>query len=218
MDTDRQFNIGASFSSPLIAAAVVYFGSTDGVVPFVLFFAIEHWIGRFQVTAMGANILLTATFMLPLAPINSPWWRTALKVNGDFAEEIGWPELVETVAHARDSLPPNERSRVAILTGNYGEAGAINLYGSRFRLPMAISGINSFWERGHGNPPPETLIVLGVSRTFLEQHFESCELAGHVRNSYGVANEETTDHSEVFICRRLRKRWPEFWKNLRHYG
>jgi hypothetical protein len=168
--------------------------------------------------AMGANIFLTMAFMLPLAPINSRWWRMALKVNGDFAEEIGWPELVEAVAHIVDAVPPNERSRMAILTGNYGEAGAINLYGPRYDLPMAISGINSFWERGYGDPPPETLIVLGYSRSFLEQHFESCELAGHVHNTYGIANEETTDHSEIFVCRRLRGSWQEFWKNLRHYG
>ena len=156
--------------------------------------------------------------MLPLAPINSRWWRMALKVNGDFAEEIGWPELVEAVAHIVDAVPSDERSRMAILTGNYGEAGAINLYGPRYDLPMAISGINSFWERGYGNPPPETLIVLGYSRSFLEQHFESCELAGHVHNTYGIANEETTDHSEIFVCRRLRGSWQEFWKKLRHYG
>jgi 4-amino-4-deoxy-L-arabinose transferase-like glycosyltransferase len=168
--------------------------------------------------ALGANILLTAAFMLPLAPVKSLWWRRALKVNGDFAEEIGWPELVETVARIRDSLLPNERSRVAILTGNYGEAGAINLYGPAYGLPVAISGINSFWERGYGDPPPETLIVLGYSRIFLEQHFESCEFAGHVQNACGVANEETSDHSEIFVCRRLRGSWQEFWRSLRHYG
>jgi outer membrane protein assembly factor BamB len=28
--TDRQFNIGAIFSTPLVAGGVVYFGSTDG--------------------------------------------------------------------------------------------------------------------------------------------------------------------------------------------
>ncbi|MEP6686454.1 MAG: PQQ-binding-like beta-propeller repeat protein [Verrucomicrobiota bacterium] len=28
--TDRQFNVGAIFSSPLVVSGVVYFGSTDG--------------------------------------------------------------------------------------------------------------------------------------------------------------------------------------------
>jgi len=170
------------------------------------------WLG------MGANILVTAAFWLPLAPINSNWWSKAVKVNGDFREEVGWPELVETIARIHDSLPPNERARVGILAGNYGEAGAINLYGSRYGLPTAMSGINSFWQRGYGDPPPEIVIVLGYSRTFLERHFESCMSSGLVQNRYGVANEETTDHAEIFVCRRLRGSWPEFWKGLRHYG
>jgi hypothetical protein len=41
-----------------------------------------------------------------------------------------------------------------ILAGNYGEAGAINLYGPAYDLPEAISGINSYWLRGYGDPPP----------------------------------------------------------------
>jgi hypothetical protein len=44
-------------------------------------------------------------------------------------EEIGWQELVDAVAKTRDSLPVQERATAGILTGNYGEAGAIDLYG-----------------------------------------------------------------------------------------
>jgi hypothetical protein len=168
--------------------------------------------------ALGINISVTAAFMLPLAPINSRWWETALTINNDFAEEIGWPELVETVAQVRDSLPEAERRRLGILAGNYGEAGAINLYGPRYGLPTAISGINSFWQRGYGDPPPETLIVVGLSRKFLERNFQSCRVIGYISNPYGVGNEETTRHAEIFVCRGLRQSWPEFWKGFRYYG
>jgi Dolichyl-phosphate-mannose-protein mannosyltransferase len=168
--------------------------------------------------ALLVDILVVGAFWLPLAPINSRWWNAAAKINGDLPEEIGWPELVGIVARIRDSLPEDERARLGILAGNYGEAGAINLYGPRYGLPRAISGVNSFWARGYGDPSSETLIVLGISREFLERHFESCELAGHLQNHYGVANEETTDHAEIFICRHLREGWPEFWKNFRRYG
>jgi Dolichyl-phosphate-mannose-protein mannosyltransferase len=174
------------------------------------------WGGAWM--AMAANVLLTASVMLPLAPVNSPWWQKAVKINGDFAEEIGWPELVETVARIRDSLPEHERTRTGILAGNYGEAGAINLYGPRFGLPKAISGINSFWARGYGDPPPETLIVVGFSRDFVEHFFESFELVAHTWNRYGVANEETTRHPDIFVCRRLRPSWPEFWKDFQRFG
>ena len=141
-----------------------------------------------------------------------------VKQNDDFAEEIGWLELVETVANIRDALPAAERGQVAILAGNYGEAGAISLYGRRYGLPEAICGTNSFWQRGYGNPPPETLILLGFSREFGDHYFESCQVAGHTQNRYGVANEETTRHPEILVCRHLRESWPEFWKKFRRYG
>jgi len=168
--------------------------------------------------ALVINIIVTAAVVLPLAPINSQWWKAAVKNNDDLAEEIGWPELAETVARIRDSLPEDERARMGILAGNYGEAGAITLYGPRFGLPKAISGTNSFWARGYGDPPPETLIVVGFSREFVEHFFESFELAAHSWNRYGVANEETTRHPDIFVCRRLRLGWPEFWKNFQRFG
>jgi hypothetical protein len=41
----------------------------------------------------------------PPATIHSDWWKLASSIQGDFVEEIGWPELLETVAQVRDSLP-----------------------------------------------------------------------------------------------------------------
>ena len=155
---------------------------------------------------------------MPIAPINSSWWATANKVNGDFREELGWQELVNTVASIRDSLPPEDRTSLGILAGNYGEAGAINLYGPDHGLPRAISGINSFWLRGYPDPPPQTFIVVGFSRHFLDTHFSACSLAGHTSNSYGVKNEETEDHPDIYVCRGFTQSWPEFWKTFSYYG
>ncbi len=142
----------------------------------------------------------------------------ANQIQGDYREELGWEELTQTVAQIRYALPAEDRARLGILAGNYGEAGAINLYGDGYGLPRAISGINSFWQRGYGNPPPETLIVVGISRRFLEKNFASCQLAGHTWNRFGVENEETSDHPDIFVCRGLRQSWPEFWKDFQYYG
>jgi hypothetical protein len=168
--------------------------------------------------SVAITILFAAAYFLPLAPVDSVWARRVFAVNDDLREEIGWPELVKTLAQIRDSLGPVERSRLAILAGNYGEAGAINLYGKDYGLPKAICGTNSFWARGYGDAPPETLIVIGFSRDFGNRYFESCELAGRITNKYGVANEETTDHPDILICRHLRESWPDFWKKFRRYG
>lgn len=168
--------------------------------------------------ALVADAVIAAGLMLPLAPINSAWFHATNQANGDLREEIGWPDLVQTVARIRDGLPAEDRAHLAILATNYGEAGAIDLYGPAYGLPPAISGVNSFWERGYGNPPPTVLIVIGLSRAFVTRKFEACEVAAHTWNRFGVANEETVQHPEIFVCRGLRQSWPEFWKQFRYYG
>jgi 4-amino-4-deoxy-L-arabinose transferase-like glycosyltransferase len=168
--------------------------------------------------ALAVGALLFVPIMLPVAPINSGLWDLASQVHDNFVEEIGWPELTETVADIYLDLPAEERPRSAILTGNYGEAGAINLYGPAYSLPQAISGINSYWLRGYGDPPPETLIVLGFSAESAGRYFASCNLAGHVTNRYGVENEETRFHPDIFVCREPRQPWPALWESLKSFG
>ena len=168
--------------------------------------------------ALAVDVLIAGAVALPLAPVNSAWWRFAARVDVVFPEEIGWPEFVETVAQVRDRLPASERERLGILAGNYGEVGALNLYGEKYGLPRAISGVNSSWERGYGSPVPETLIVVGFPRDFLQRRFRSCELAGRTWNRYGVANEETVEDPDIFVCRGLRESWEAFWKEVRSFA
>ena len=113
-----------------------------------------------------------------------------------------------------NSLPAEDQRQAGILTGNYGEAGAINLYGPAYGLPEAISGVNSYWLRGCGDPPPQILIVLDWHRTSV---FETCALVGRVTNRYGVWNEETS-HSAIYVCREPRQPWPVFWESLRSFA
>lgn len=164
------------------------------------------------------ELVLTVTLWLPLAPVNSRWWAVVNDVQGDFREQFGWRELVQEVAKIRDSLTPEERAHLGILGANYGEAGAINLYGPEYGLPRAISGVNSFWYRGYGDPPPQTVIVIGLSRKSLDKHFGPCRLAGHTWNQYGIKNEETKDHPDIWVCGPPKLGWPEFWKDFQYFG
>lgn len=154
--------------------------------------------------------------MLPVAPVNSGLWQLSASLHDNFTEEIGWPELVKTVADIYARLPAEEKPHVGILTNNYGEAGAIDLYGPAYGLPRVISGVNTYWWRGYGNPPPQTLIVLGFARAAADRFFTSCELAGHVTNQYAVQNEES--RYDIFICRGSRETWPDLWKDLQSFA
>ena len=189
----------------------------------------EQWLDRISAgarragrigtwIALGAGAVFSVTLGMPIAPIGSGLWRLTSRVNDSFTEEIGWPELVHTVARIYAALPESEKPHAAILCGNYGEAGAIDLYGPAYHLPPAISGINSYWWRGYGKEPPEVVILVGSSRKSAERLANQVELAGHITNRFGVRNEETKDHPDIFVCRRFKKPWPEFWKIVRHFG
>jgi 4-amino-4-deoxy-L-arabinose transferase-like glycosyltransferase len=169
--------------------------------------------------SLAAGGVIFGALLLPVASINSDLWDTASDIHDNFVEQIGWPELAQTVAEIYNTLPAEEQARTGILTANYGEAGAINLYGPAHGLPPAISGVNSYWLRGYGDPPPETVIVLGYSNSsYLTIHlFKTCELAGRVTNPYGVENEET-GHPNIYVCRGLRKPWDELWQDMQHFG
>lgn len=190
---------------------------------------VERWLASMRLkwayavrilvwTVLVADAASVTAFALPVAPADSRWGRAVIARNGDFQEEIGWPELVATIANIRDSLPLEDRARVGILAGNYGEAGAINLYGPSYGLPVAISGMNSFWLKGYGNPPPQLLIVVGVPGAFADRHLSMCALMGHTGNRYGIANEEIRSHPDIFVCGGPIEGWPKFWEAFRSFG
>ncbi len=155
--------------------------------------------------------------LVPLAS-SGPLKAYALSINGDLREEIGWNELVKTVADIRDSLPPEQRENVGVVVSNYGEQGAIEILGAAYHLPPPISGTNSAWLRSYPTTPPSALIVLGWDREDADEVFTSCRLAGHNGNSQGVKNEESEDHPDIFVCGGPRQPWPEFWKHFQHFG
>jgi 4-amino-4-deoxy-L-arabinose transferase-like glycosyltransferase len=165
--------------------------------------------GALTIGAAGAVLIA-----LPVAPVNSGVWRFTSQVHDLFVEQIGWPELVETVAEIYNSLPAEDQQEAGILTGNYGEAGAINLYGPAYGLPEAISGVNSYWLRGYGDPAPQVLILLDWHGS---ASFETCRIAGSVSNRHGVRNEETS-HSMIYVCRGLRHSWLDFWESLKSFA
>jgi hypothetical protein len=179
---------------------------------------VARGLKRWLPAILVVDAVVAGCVALPIMPVNSQWWKWAAKVDTVLPEEIGWQELAETVAKIRDGMPVGDRARLGILAANYGEVGALNLYGERYGLPRAISGVNSSWERGYGNPPPEVVIAVGFKREFLEENFTSCELAAHVWNRYGVANEETVEDPDILVCRDLKGDWDEFWPKVRLFA
>ena len=187
----------------------------------------ERWIGSLSLgslrvgirvatfTALFAGGVVAAVLYLPVVPMTSRWFGTVLRFSSYVRDELGWRELVAEVAGVRDSLPPADRDRVAILAANYAEAGAVDIYGPTYGLPKAISAMNSYWERGYGNPPPTIVIVLGLSPDQANSYFESCLLGAR---TFNPVNEEGRERPYIYVCRNLRYPWPYFWEKFRAFG
>jgi hypothetical protein len=161
--------------------------------------------------------LIAIVLMKPIAPINSPLWEVTSSVNEEVTEMVGWQDLTAQVAEIYRSIPESEKSHTVILAGNYGEAGALDLYGSDYDLPRIVSGANSLWYRGYGEADPETVIVVGFEGSYAVNFFRSCKSHGTVKNSFGVKNEETTYHTSLFVCREPRHPWSEMWQSMKWY-
>ncbi len=165
-------------------------------------------------TACGAYV---CALVLPVQNAG-PLRDFALQHNSDLREEIGWNQLVSTVAAIRNSLPPGQLENVGVLVGNYGEAGAIEILGPAQHLPQPLSMTNSAWLRGYPTPPPSTLIVVGFSRSEVDDALTGCLLAGHNGNRQGIHNEESLRHPDIFVCGPPRLPWAIFWQQNQRFG
>jgi len=130
-----------------------------------------------------------------------------------FADEFGWPEMVEKVALVYNSLPPEERARTAIFSNSWGEAAAVDFYGPKYGLPKAISKHNSYWLWGPGNYTGEIMIVLRSSGRNEPHLFESVERARHVEHPYARRDE----YFDILLCRGLKTNLQEAWPTMKQY-
>ena len=189
----------------IAAGAVVFEHRLETLAPKnALRHSISNWI------FLIAGLFVGGALMLPLAPINSTMWNISSAVQDNFSEQLGWRELNQLVANVYHSLPTDEKSHTGILAGNYGEAGALELYSGDYDLPKVISPADSFWLQGAPSENIDVLIIVGYSKETAEKYFNSCVLAGEITNQYGVVNEESKIR-DFYLCKGLRQPWSELW-------
>jgi len=130
-----------------------------------------------------------------------------------YADMQGWDSIVDAVESAWKSTGETDPTEWAVLTPNYGDAGAVEFLGRRRGLPRAISGHNNYWLWGYGEPPPRHLIVLGGS---IEEHGE----CGDVRQAATINCGRCMPYENgvpIFVCRDLHVDPEEVWPGTKHY-
>jgi hypothetical protein len=130
-----------------------------------------------------------------------------------YADQFGWEEIVASVNQAYTRLSPEERAGCGIFAQDYGQAGAIDFFGRRYGLPLALSGHQTYFLWGPRGYSGNCLIVLDDRRETLEGMWEQVEYAGKSSdNPYALER-----GIPVFICRgakfgTLAEIWPRLKK------
>jgi hypothetical protein len=170
--------------------------------------------------------LVTLPFGVPLLPVGTfvkysnllPYGKS-VKTERDapveltqlYSDMFGWDHIAHQIANVYHSLPPAEQQRCAILGGNYGEAGAIDVYGPSLGLPKSISGHNSYYYWGPRDYTGECVIVFGERADEFATFFADSKFVGTITNPYAASAERNV---HVYICRKplepLATMWPKF--------
>jgi hypothetical protein len=171
---------------------------------------VRRWLcGAGLVIATAINLVVT----LPILPAAELDKTPVPSINTDPGETLAWPTYVVEIAavYHHSGFGPT-----AILTKNYGEAGAIDRFGTALGLPPAQSGQDGFWYWG---PPPSDsrgYVVVGYSARTLARSFALCRFATELNNHLDLNDHE--QHQPVWQCIGLRGTWRTRWPSFKELG
>ena len=130
-----------------------------------------------------------------------------------YADEFPWPGMVATVARVYHSLPPEEQARTAIYCSNYGQAAAIDFFGSRHGLPKAISGHQNYFLWGPRHYTGEIIILVGEEESDARDDCDSLTVAATQHNPYAFSYETRP----ILLCRGLKWNLQTGWQRVKNW-
>ncbi|MBV9103785.1 MAG: glycosyltransferase family 39 protein [Candidatus Eremiobacteraeota bacterium] len=138
------------------------------------------------------------------------------RIPQNLADQLGWRELAQNVAAVYRALPPTDQARAAIIGSNYGEAGAIDFYGSAYGLPPTLSGHNQYWLWGtRGYDGSVIIYINSFDVSFWKKHCREAHVAGMFGSSPYV---EPYEHNRpIVLCHGFFKPLPQTWALFKNY-
>lgn len=161
--------------------------------------------------ALAVNGVVTAAIVLPLLPVSAVGDSLGAAINPEPLEMIGWPSFVDQIAVEYSRIDDGEMSAI-ILTGNYGEAGAIDRFGPERELPPAYSGHNSYADVRQPAGSAGPVLVVGYRNP--GEFLTGCLALDPIVIPHGIDNEE--QGAPLWRCDGPRRSWDQLWPELRH--
>jgi 4-amino-4-deoxy-L-arabinose transferase-like glycosyltransferase len=132
-----------------------------------------------------------------------------------FSDEFGWRELERKVADVYRALPAGDRARAAILASNYGEAAAIDVYGTADHLPPAISEQDQYYLWGPRGYDGSVVIAVNAKPEFWSRICASSTTAATFGVPYAMPYERDR---AIIVCRGLPVPLGDAWARFKRYG
>ena len=155
------------FGWTIVGTVVAYFvlgGKSYYALPVLLFalaagaIPLDRWATRRRLRVAGAVFvtvgLLVLPISLPVLPLHTAVRHGVFKARGDYQSEVGWPAYVRLVER-------HTAGADVIVADNYGEAGALQLFG-RGLPPIASADVTMRYWRPH--VAGRKALVVGYSR------------------------------------------------------
>ncbi|MFD9890002.1 ArnT family glycosyltransferase [Amycolatopsis sp. NPDC059027] len=170
-----------------------------------------RWVPTWPVFVLSA--LFSLPYALPVWPAHWVADHPGAPRPAYAAEEIGWPDLAQSVADVYRSLPPGQREHTALVTAGYWQAGALDRYGPERGLPEAYSPSRGFWYFGRPADHVDTVLFVGYDPRKLTRDFTSAQIVGKVDNALGVRN--ASRHMPIWLVTGRTADWATIWPQLR---
>ncbi|WP_404432007.1 glycosyltransferase family 39 protein [Microbacterium lacus] len=202
------FAFGAQFYYPLGILVVVY---AIGCVV-VADWATTRGRRALTVSAVALNAVVSIVISLPVVPESVIGNTPIAGMNQAVADQIGWPAYaatIEEVAHGADASV----GTIAIITRNYGEAGALDRFGSA-DLPPVFSGHNALAAYGPPSDAVTTVVFVGRVSDDTAAGFDACTVEGELDNGLNVDNEE--QGVLITVCSGRSAPWTDLWRDITH--
>lgn len=177
------------------------------------------------VPVLAATTAVLAPLALPLlSPAGLAKYAAALHINPRIeiqrwsevpqwaADRLGWEDLADAVATVLRRMPDGERRSAIVLAGDYGYAGALELFGPARGIGGVIGTHNNYFLWGPGNPSPRVIVAFGIPVRDLDRLFAQVERAAEFRCDFCYQN-----GMPIWIARQPRIPLDEAWPSLKHF-
>jgi hypothetical protein len=157
------------------ALPVITFALAAGAIP------LHRWSTRRRLViaaaAFGALDLIALPILLPVLPLPTAERTGIITARGDYRSEVGWPDYVRQIEHLAVGVD-------VIVASNYGEAGALQLFGHHLPPVASADKTMRYWRPA------------AVGRHALLVGYTPTAAAGFCSDYHLVASVSTPDSSD----------------------